>query len=116
MSSENSQSKFSSLLSSVKDYLTIRFNSRRELTDFLFKALLGIVMLIIVAPFFLVLAQVASVGFWEVFGSEPGQGLEFLWSFPGVGLEGGIRNAIVGTVELVVIAGAQRQENHNERK
>lgn len=52
----------------------------------------------------MVLFQVASIGFWQIFGSEPGQGLSFFFSFPGPGLEGGIRNALVGTVELVVIA------------
>lgn len=78
--------------------------SRRHLTDYLFKILLGIVMVIIVSPFFLVLFQVAGAGFWQVFGTGPGQGLEFFTTFPGSGLLGGIRNAFVGTTELIAIA------------
>jgi len=78
--------------------------SRRHFTDYLFKILLGIVMIIIASPFFLVLFQVASTGFWQVFGTGPGQGLEFFTTFPGSGLQGGIRNAFVGTVELIAIA------------
>ncbi|MFW9844902.1 MAG: phosphate ABC transporter permease PstA [Candidatus Thorarchaeota archaeon] len=80
--------------------------SRRHFTDYLFKILLGAVMIIIVAPFFFVLIQVAGAGFWEVFGTGPGQGIEFFTTFPGSGLEGGIRNAFVGTVELITIASA----------
>ncbi|MHA2187767.1 MAG: phosphate ABC transporter permease PstA [Candidatus Thorarchaeota archaeon] len=68
--------------------------------------MLGLAILIVVSPFFLILLQVASIGFWQVFGTGPGQGLEFFGTFPGIGLEGGIRNAFVGTVELVVLAGA----------
>ncbi|MFX1605411.1 MAG: phosphate ABC transporter permease PstA [Promethearchaeota archaeon] len=78
--------------------------SRRHFTDFLFKMILGIVIVIVVSPFFLVLIQVASIGFWQVFGSGSGRGIEFFTTFPGVGLEGGIRNAFVGTVELIVLA------------
>ena len=88
------------------DYLLNITQSRRHFTDFLFKLILGIVILIIVSPFFLILLQVASIGFTEVFGTGPGQGIEFFTTFPGVGLEGGIRNAFVGTVELITLAGA----------
>jgi len=105
----NSESDIPTMLrtlpSNIKENIKQKFNSRREFSDFLFKIILGIIMLLIISPFFLILIQVASIGFWEVFGSEPGQGLDFLWSFPGIGLEGGIRNALVGTVELVVLAG-----------
>ncbi len=94
------------IIASVRDALKRRFESRREVSDFLFKIILGLVILIVVSPFFLILVQVASIGFWQVFGTGPGQGLEFFGTFPGIGLEGGIRNAFVGTVELVVIAGA----------
>ncbi|MGY5873417.1 MAG: phosphate ABC transporter permease PstA [Candidatus Thorarchaeota archaeon] len=80
--------------------------SRRHFADYLFKILLGVVMIIIVSPFFFVLFQVAGAGFWQVFGTGPGQGLEFFTTFPGAGLEGGIRNAFVGTVELIAIASA----------
>jgi len=72
--------------------------------DFLFKIVLAIVVLIVISPFFLVLIQVASIGFSQVFGTGLGQGIEFFTTFPGVGLEGGIRNALVGTVELIVLA------------
>ena len=87
-------------------YLRSVTQSRRHFTDFLFKLILAVVILIVVSPFFLVLIQVASIGFWQVFGSGPGQGLEFFATFPGVGLQGGIRNAFVGTVELIVLASA----------
>jgi phosphate transport system permease protein len=78
--------------------------SRRHFSDYIFKILLGIIIIIICSPFFLILFQVASVGFWQVFGTGTGQGLEFLFTFPGAGLEGGIRNAFVGTVELIAMA------------
>jgi phosphate transport system permease protein len=78
--------------------------SRRYLSDYLFKVILGIVIIIVASPFFLILFQVAGIGFWQVFGTGPGQGLEFLFTFPGAGLGGGIRNAFVGTVELIALA------------
>ena len=90
----------------IIDYFRTVTQSKRHFTDFLFKLILGIVILIIISPFFLVLIEVASVGFSQVFGSGPGQGIEFFTTFPGVGLEGGIRNALVGTVELIVLASA----------
>lgn len=65
---------------------------------------MAICILIIVAPFFMVLVQVLSIGIPEVFGTGPGQGLEFFGTFPGPGLEGGIRNAIAGTILLMVVA------------
>jgi phosphate transport system permease protein len=80
--------------------------SRRHFMDYLFKIILGIITIIIVSPFFLILFQVASVGLSQVFGTGPGHGLEFLFTFPGAGLEGGIRNAFVGTVELITMASA----------
>lgn len=80
--------------------------TRRHFSDYLFKILLVVIMIIIVSPFFLVLIQVAGIGFWQVFGTGPGQGLEFFTTFPGAGLEGGIRNAFVGTVELITLASA----------
>ncbi|RLI57201.1 MAG: phosphate ABC transporter permease PtsA [Candidatus Thorarchaeota archaeon] len=76
----------------------------RYFKDKLVKVLLGLIMLVIITPFFLVLFQVAGTGLVQLFGTGPGQGLDFLFTFPGVGLEGGIRNAFVGTVELVVLA------------
>jgi len=80
--------------------------SRREYSDLVFKIVLGLTILVIVSPFFLILFQLLSIGFFQLFGSGPGQGIEFLWTFPGAGLEGGIRNALVGTVELIAIASA----------
>lgn len=87
-------------------YLVTITQSRRHFTDFLFKVLLAIIIIIVVSPFFFILFQVAGIGFWQVFGSGPGQGIEFFTTFPGVGLAGGIRNAFVGTVELIVLASA----------
>ncbi|MHA2374285.1 MAG: hypothetical protein ACXAEB_14850, partial [Candidatus Thorarchaeota archaeon] len=80
-------------ITQVRDALKRRFESRRDVSDFLFKIILGLVILIVVSPFFLILFQVASIGFWQVFGTGSGQGLEFFGTFPGIGLEGGIRNA-----------------------
>ncbi|MFX1368456.1 MAG: phosphate ABC transporter permease PstA [Promethearchaeota archaeon] len=85
-------------------YLKMQTLSKRTLSDFLFKILMAICILIIVAPFFMVLVQVLSIGIPEVFGTGPGQGLEFFGTFPGPGLEGGIRNAIAGTILLMVVA------------
>ena len=80
--------------------------SRRHFADYIFKIILIFLMIIIISPFFLVLIEVAKIGFWQVFGTGPGQGLEFFTTFPGAGLEGGIRNAFVGTVELIAVASA----------
>ncbi|MHA2208473.1 MAG: phosphate ABC transporter permease PstA [Candidatus Thorarchaeota archaeon] len=85
-------------------YLKMQMSSRRTFSDFMFKILLSICIVIIASPFFMVLVQVLSVGIPEVFGSGPGQGLEFFGTFPGPGLEGGIRNAIAGTILLMVVA------------
>ncbi|MFX0053391.1 MAG: phosphate ABC transporter permease PstA [Promethearchaeota archaeon] len=93
-----------SRITQLSRYLKMQMSSRRTFSDFTFKILLGICVLIIVSPFFLVLIQVLSVGIPEVFGSGPGQGLEFFGTFPGPGLEGGIRNAIAGTILLMVVA------------
>ena len=102
------QNRISGSLSSLVEYIRVdkRIKTRRDLSDFLFKFILGIAMLVIVSPFFMVLFQITSIGFWQVFGTGPGQGLEFFGTFPGIGLDGGIRNAFVGTVELVVLASA----------
>ena len=105
-SENNNQSYPQSNLMTIANYLKQKVSSRREFSDFMFKIILGVGTIVIISPFFMVLIQVASIGFWEVFGTGPGQGLDFLWSFPGIGLEGGIRNALVGTVELVVLASA----------
>jgi phosphate transport system permease protein len=93
-----------SRLSLLLRYLKMQMSSRRTSSDFLFKILLGVCIVIIVSPFFMVLVQVLSVGIPEVFGSGQGQGLEFFGTFPGPGLEGGIRNAIAGTILLMVVA------------
>ena len=93
-----------SRLATISRYLKMQMSSRRTFSDFMFKILLGVCIAIIVSPFFLVLVQVLSVGIPEVFGSGSGQGLEFFGTFPGPGLEGGIRNAIAGTILLMVVA------------
>ena len=91
-------------LTTIIRYLKMQMSSRRTFSDFMFKIILGVCIVIIASPFFMVLVQVLSVGIPEVFGSGPGQGLEFFGTFPGPGLEGGIRNAIVGTILLMVVA------------
>ncbi len=88
-----------------KQLSVLTSRSRREFKDLIFKVMLTLAIIVIIAPFFLILVQVASVGFWQVFGTGEGQGLSFFFTFPGPGLEGGIRNALVGTVELVTISG-----------
>ncbi len=70
-----------------------------------FKVILVSCVIAAVAPFFLVLGQVAWVGVSEFLGSGSGQGLDFFTTFPGPGLNGGILNAIVGTGCLVCVAG-----------
>ena len=85
-------------------YLKLQVSSKRTFADFVFKIVLGACIVVIVLPFFMVLFEVLSVGIPEVFGSGPGQGLEFFGTFPGPGLEGGIRNAIAGTILLMVVA------------
>ncbi len=85
-------------------YMRKQTRSRRTFSDFLFKILLGVAIILIAAPFFMVILQVVSVGIPEVFGTRPGQGLEFFGTFPGPGLLGGIRNAIAGTILLMVVA------------
>jgi phosphate transport system permease protein len=72
----------------------------------IFKIILAGAIVVIVSPFFLILAQLFSFGFVQIFGTGPGQGIEFFTTFPGSGLEGGVRNALVGTVELILIASA----------
>ena len=75
-------------------YLLTVTQSRRHFTDFLFKVILAAITVIIVSPFFLILIQLTSLGFWQVFGNGPGQGLELFTTFPGVGLQGGIRRRL----------------------
>ncbi len=79
-------------------------NSKRNLKDFIFKVALSLAVVIVCAPFFLILIQVGSVGLDVFLGSGPGKGLDFFLSTPGPGLEGGILNAIVGTTYLIGIA------------
>ncbi|MHA2069451.1 MAG: phosphate ABC transporter permease PstA [Candidatus Thorarchaeota archaeon] len=93
-----------SRLTVLSRYLKMQMSSKRTFYDFMFKILLAVCIVIIVSPFFMVLIQVLSVGIPEVFGTGPGQGLEFFGTFPGPGLEGGIRNAIAGTILLMVVA------------
>ena len=102
--SDERNSTLSGKLLFLGEWVTLVRQSRRHLNDFLFKAALVAVVILIVLPFFLIVFQVGSIGFYQVFGTAPGQGIDFFLTFPGVGLEGGIRNALVGTVELVVIA------------
>ncbi len=79
-------------------------NSRRDLKDLIFRIALILAVLIVCAPFFLILIQVGSVGLEVFLGSGPGEGLDFFFSTPGPGLEGGILNAIAGTTYLIALA------------
>jgi phosphate transport system permease protein len=88
----------------LKAQVTVR--NHRELKDLLFRVLLGMIILAVISPFFLIFVHVAMVGLLDLLGSGIGQGLELWTTLPGPGLEGGIRNAIIGTVLLVLVAGA----------
>lgn len=79
--------------------------SRRDFSDLLFKIGLAVISLVVVLPFFLVLFEVFSKGAEIIFSTEPGRGIEFFITNPGPGQEMGIRNSIVGTLWLVVVAG-----------
>jgi phosphate transport system permease protein len=96
-----------SALQSLLRQLHAAASSRRDFSDFLFKILLGIAMIIIVSPFFLVLLRIAEVGLTVFFGSGVGQGLSFFLTLPSAapGLGGGILNAIVGSILLCALAG-----------
>ncbi|MBN2230979.1 MAG: phosphate ABC transporter permease PstA [Candidatus Thorarchaeota archaeon] len=80
--------------------------TRRNFKDFLFHVILGIGIIIIILPFFLVLYQVASVGFVELFSNGFESFSNFFLTEPGRGLMGGIRNAFFGTLFLVTLASA----------
>ncbi|TFG27021.1 phosphate ABC transporter permease PstA [Candidatus Thorarchaeota archaeon] len=80
--------------------------SRRNFKDFLFHIILGIGIIIIIMPFFLVLYQVASVGFGELFSNGFDSFSNFFLTEPGRGLMGGIRNAFFGTIFLIILASA----------
>ncbi len=82
----------------------LRRMKSRKVKDVIFRIILAGTIIVIVSPFFLILIQLFSIGIVQIFGSGPGQGIEFFTTFPGAGLEGGIRNAFVGTVELIVLA------------
>jgi phosphate transport system permease protein len=80
--------------------------SRRNFKDFLFHVILGIGIIIIISPFFLVLYQVGSVGFGELFSNGFESFSNFFLTEPGRGLQGGIYNAFIGTLLLVSLATA----------
>ncbi len=84
--------------------LTVR--NHRELKDLLFRVLLGIIILLVISPFFLIFIHIAIVGIMDLIGSGIGQGFALWTTFPGPGLQGGIRNAILGSILLVLVAGA----------
>jgi len=84
------------LLLWVKAQLLVR--TRRELKDLLLKIVFAVAMLIVVLPFFLVVVHLAIVGLG-------GLTLDFFTTLPGPSLAGGIRNALVGTILLVLVAG-----------
>lgn len=80
----------------LKSQLLVR--TRREFKDLLLKIIFAVAALIVILPFFLIIIQLAEVGLG-------GLSLDFFTTFPGAGLAGGIRNALVGTVMLVLVAG-----------
>ncbi len=80
--------------------------TRREVKDIVFKLLVALMVLIVVTPFFLLLARLLSVGLQDLVGSGPGQGWELIATLPGAALRGGVLNAIVGTTVLVLVATA----------
>ncbi|NWF97046.1 MAG: phosphate ABC transporter permease PstA [Candidatus Thorarchaeota archaeon] len=83
-----------------------RPKSWRHAKDKLFTILLALVLLTVVAPFFMLLYHVGLVGLSDLLGSGTGQGLELFTTFPGGDLKGGVLNAIVGSMLLAVIAGS----------
>jgi len=85
------------LLLWVRAQLLVR--TRRELKDLLLKIVFAVAMLIVVLPFFLVVVNLAAVGLG-------GLTLDFFTTLPGPSLAGGVRNALVGTILLVLVAGA----------
>ncbi|MBD3405272.1 MAG: phosphate ABC transporter permease PstA [Candidatus Lokiarchaeota archaeon] len=91
---------------SLKSQFRRASRSRRDFSDVIFKFGLGVVSLIVILPFFLVLYQVVSNGAEIIFSSEPGRGIEFFTTNPGPGQALGIRNSIVGTLWLVIVAGS----------
>jgi phosphate transport system permease protein len=84
------------LLLWLKSQLLVR--SKREAKDLLLKIIFAVATLIVVLPFFLIIIQLAITGLG-------GLTLDFFTTFPGAGLTGGIRNALVGTILLVLVAG-----------
>ncbi|MHA1247561.1 MAG: phosphate ABC transporter permease PstA [Candidatus Thorarchaeota archaeon] len=82
----------------------VRHATRRDVTDWMFKGFVAIMLAIVVAPFFMLVAEVASIGLEDLLGSGPGQGIQLLTTYPGVGLQGGVLNAIIGTSVLVPVA------------
>ncbi|MHA1770509.1 MAG: phosphate ABC transporter permease PstA [Candidatus Thorarchaeota archaeon] len=83
-----------------------RHATRRDISDWLFKGLFGLMILAAITPFFMLIAEIASIGLVDLLGTGPGQGIELFTTYPGVGLMGGVLNAIIGTGALVVIAGS----------
>lgn len=84
----------------------VRHATRRDVSDWLFKGLFALMILVAIAPFFMLIAEIASIGLADLLGTGPGQGIELFTTYPGVGLMGGVLNAIVGTGTLVAIAAA----------
>lgn len=83
----------------------IRIRNTRDLKDIIFKLGVGIAIILTIVPFFLVVFEVASIGFQVILDPAQG-GLALFTTFPGSGLRGGILNAIIGTTLLVLVAGA----------
>ncbi len=81
-------------------------NKLRKFKDLLTKILLIAAIIIVILPFFMIVFQIGIMGLQIFLSSGHGNGLEFIFTTPGGDLTGGILNAIVGTLLLILIAGA----------
>ncbi|MFO7836459.1 MAG: phosphate ABC transporter permease PstA [Candidatus Thorarchaeota archaeon] len=79
--------------------------SKRHFKDLLFKIGLGLCILLVIAPFFLILLEVSSTGLTVLLGGGDGEGLGFFTTYPGGGLKGGLAHAFIGTLSLAGVAG-----------
>ncbi len=107
---QNALQRLSGILSGVLDASStlvhkLKHANRRDLSDWFFKSLFGIMILVAITPFFMLVFELLSTGLVDLLGTGPGQGIALFTTYPGVGLEGGVLNAIIGTGALVSVAG-----------
>ncbi len=82
----------------------MEIGTARGIKDLTFKILIGIAVIIGVSPFFMILFHLFQFGLVELIGTGTGQGLDFIITYPGPALTGGILNAIIGTICLAAVA------------